>query len=366
MCDLARNWDMLVSLLPDHWQDLAKQSGAVARLRGFDSVEALLRCLLLHVGCGYSLRETATRAGLAGLAEVSDVTLLNRLRQSEGWLRQMCLSLLAERQLHLDHGLAGRRLRVVDGTLVREPGKTGTQWRVHYSLQLPGLACDHFAITAIRGSESHERLDRFVARPGELILADRGFCRASEIAAVRRQGADVLVRFGSISMMLWDRSGARFDWVREVSKIQRSGQCGQWPVWILDAATQQRVGGRLCAIRKSEEAIGRGLRRLKRRAQLKQHRTRATTQKADAYVMVFTTLPEAEASAEQVLECYRLRWQIELVFKRLKSLIALGHIPKHDPQSSHAWLYGKLLVALLSQKLTHLARTFSPWGYRFQ
>ncbi len=79
--------------------------------------------------------------------------------------------------------------------------------------------------------------------------------------------------------------------------------------------------------------------------------------------MVFTTLRVPEMGAPQVLEYYRFRWQIELVFKRLKSLLAIGHLPKHDARSSRAWLHGKLLVALLTQKLVRLGSSFSPWGY---
>ena len=134
-------------------------------------------------------------------------------------------------------------------------------------------------------------------------------------------------------------------------------------MWIGEEGGESRVEGRLCAIRKSEEAIRRSQRRLRRRGQLKQHKSRPATLASAAHILVFTTLPTAEATAEQVLDGYRLRWQIELVFKRLKSMVALGHIPKHDEQSSHAWLYGKLLVALLSQKLMRLGTTFSPWGY---
>jgi len=81
------------------------------------------------------------------------------------------------------------------------------------------------------------------------------------------------------------------------------------------------------------------------------------------YVIVFTTFPAAESPAERVLECYRLRWQLELVFQRFKSLAELGHLPKHNDASAKAWLYGKLLVALLVEKLIRSALADSPWGY---
>ena len=102
----------------------------------------------------------------------------------------------------------------------------------------------------------------------------------------------------------------------------------------------------------------------RRTAQLARSRTKPETLEYARYVMVFTTVPEESFAAADVLEWYRVRWQIELVFKRLKSLAALGHLPKYDDRSSRAWLYGKLLVVLLGQKLQRLGRAISPWGYR--
>src|ERR1039458_539125 len=131
------DWQVLLGLFPGGWRELGRSSGAVRRLRGFSSVDALLRTVLLHVGCGWSLRETAVQARLAGIADVSDVTLLNRLRDSEVWLRHLCRQLWQEGGVSLQPALGGRAVRVLDATVVREPGPTGSQWRIHYSLRLP-------------------------------------------------------------------------------------------------------------------------------------------------------------------------------------------------------------------------------------
>jgi IS4 transposase len=64
----------------------------------------------------------------------------------------------------------------------------------------------------------------------------------------------------------------------------------------------------------------------------------------------------------QIVEWYRVRWQIELVFKRLKSLANLGALPMRTDDSARAWLYGKLFVALLVEKLLRHARTFFFWA----
>jgi hypothetical protein len=89
--------------------------------------------------------------------------------------------------------------------------------------------------------------------------------------------------------------------------------------------------------------------------------TRPGTLELAKYVIVFTT--RSTGSTADVLRSYCTRWQIELVFKRLKSLAQLGHLPQHDVRSSRAWLYGKLFVALLAQKLIRIGRDISPSGY---
>src|SRR5258708_33189511 len=125
MCALREDWEVLLGLFPPDWEKLGRSTGAVTRLRGFNSLTDLLRTLLLHVGCGWSLRETAVQARVAGIAEVSDVTLLNRLRQAEDWLRQLCQQLWKDNGVILQPALKGRPVRIVDATTVKEPGKTG-------------------------------------------------------------------------------------------------------------------------------------------------------------------------------------------------------------------------------------------------
>lgn len=133
---------------------------------------------------------------------------------------------------------------------------------------------------------------------------------------------------------------------------------GQWPVVL--HGPRSSFSGRVCAVRKSELAIRLAHRRLHRRSSKKQMRTRPETLEFAKYVLVFTT--RSVGSAEEILRLYRMRWQIELAFKRLKSLAQLGHLPKHDGQSSRAWLFGKLFIVLLAQKAIRVGLDISPSG----
>lgn len=362
MQPLDEDWNLLLGLLPAQWQQRAVLSGASERLRGFSNASNLLHTLLLHVGNGYSLRETVVRAKAAGIAEVSDVALMKRLRKAEGWLHSLCVSLLEESGWEMPAEMHGYNVRVLDGTLVKEPGRGGSLWRIHYSVRIPSLVCDHFELTSTKGSGTGETLGRFAASQGDLVLADRGFSKPNGVEALSRQGAAVMVRLNTSSLPLLNEDGSRFALARQIGDLKETGAEREWPVWIQGAS--ERIAGRLCVIRKSQEAAARERRHIERKAQQSGAKPKSETLQYARYVIVFTTVPASRLSAAEVLEWYRVRWQIELVFKRMKTLAELGALPKHDDQSARAWLYGKLLVALLGQKLERLGRDISPWGYR--
>lgn len=355
------DWDVLVSFFPSNWKELAQECRALKGLRQDKSEENYLRVLLLHLGCGFSLRETAARAKQAGLADLSDVALLKRLRKSQGWLQALCGALFRERDLNLCQPTK-YSLRLMDSTTVKEPGQTGSLWRVHYSLEFPSLVCDHFKLTATEGEGTGESLRQYPIKPGDRILADRAYCRAKDFHFAAQQKAWAIIRHNPQNIQLEARSGQPFELLDRLRSLTQAGPIRQWKVWI-PYADSPPLAARLCVRRKSQAAIERCLKKLRRSAQRQNRKLEPETLLYAQFVMVLTTFPEAELSAAAVLEHYRFRWQVELVFKRLKQIAQLGHLPKSDEQSAKAWLYGKLLVALLTNKLIERARVFSPWGY---
>jgi hypothetical protein len=358
--ETEEDWAVLLSLFPEGWERQAKETGAMERQRGIAIPETLLRLFLLHVARGYSLRETSVRAGESGLAAISDVGILKRLRRSEDWLHWLCTQLVSENGVQMPKKKNRGSVRIVDGTIIKEPGKTGSQWRILYSMRLPDLRCDYFDITSTIGVGTGESFARLPVAKHDLILGDAGYSTAAGIEWVVSQGGDVLVRINTQTLTLQEKSGRSFDLLSRLEKLKAAGATGEWRVRLRDTA----IEGRVCALRKSEEAIRLAHRRIERRASKKQTKTKPQTWEYAKYVAVFTT--DLSTLPETILEWYRVRWQIELTFKRLKSLAQLGHLPKYDAQSSRAWLYGKLFVALLTQKLVRIGRELSPWGYVLQ
>jgi len=342
------------------------RSGAV-RLKGLrqdKSEEHLLRVLLLHIGCGLSMRETVVRAKQAKLAQLSAVALFKRLRKSKDWLQKLCQALFEERGLQA--GTPSKQgLRLIDSTLVKEPGKTGSLWRIHYSLRWPTLRCDYFKITAVEGNGNGESLRQIPLRPQDYILADRGYCQATGMHFAASKKAYVTVRLNPDGIRLQTETGAALELAQRLGSITKTGQITQWKV-LLPLEAHPALAARLCVIRKSQAATARAQKKLQRRASKQGAALQPQTLLYANYVMVLTTFPEETFPAELILESYRFRWQIELVFKRFKQIAQLGHLPKYDQESAKAWLYGKLFVALLTEKLIQQASALSPWGYSVQ
>ena len=354
--EAKEDWGVIRHFLPKDWEEQARLLGALTRARGVVGAEELLRILLIHLASGCSLAETAVRAKRAGLGEISAVALFKRLKSAESWLRWLAEQTRGiSRVPVLAHG---RRLRVVDATSVSEPGSTGTDWKLHYAVNLGDLQCDFFELTAVgNGGETFRRVP---VRAKDIMLGDRIYATPPGVAHVVDSGGDVLVRLNRQTLPLFDSKRERMDVLRLLRGIKR-GRPYQWKVRVQHPKSGW-MNGRLIAIKLSAEAARLARRRLARRANRRQQGVSKRSLQAAQYLMIWTSLPDV-FDAATILEIYRLRWQIELVFKRMKSIMGLGHLPKTDPNSSRAWLHGKLFVALLVERMIEAAKSFSPSGY---
>jgi len=357
---MDEEWEVLSSLLPADWQALARETGAMQRARGeVRTPEALLQLLLLHVATGLSLKQSVARAQVQGLATISDVALLKRLRSSERWLREIDRRMFERsRFARISATPKGRRLRAIDATTVEEPGATGTDWRVHYSISLPDMACDFYELTDASGGESYTRIP---VAPGDIILADRCYGTRKGVAHVLSSQGDVIVRLNSSTFPLLEEQRDRpFKLLHSLRRLKGS-KCREWAVRF--KYEDQCWDARLCAIRKSKTAADKAKRKIQQVATKKGKRLSAHTLEFAESVFVLTTVKRDVLETREILELYRARWQVELCFKRLKSLLKLGHLPKKSDESARAWIQGKLLAVLLIERLIEEARFFSPWGF---
>jgi hypothetical protein len=359
---LPEEWEIIRDWLPEDLDARARQCRFLQRARGLTDTEVWLRLILMHVAGGLSLEQAVLRARELDLANVSAVALFKRLQRAEAWLRDLCQFLLREQDRRLGRGRwpSQYRVRAIDATDVTEPGSTGTDWRIHYSIRLPELICDHYDITDEHGGES---LGRFEFKPKELILADRGYSHWAGAARVLESGAVLLMRWHTRAFPVESVGGKAFPLLERLRRLPKHN-AGEWKVQFV---FQHKVYYlRLCAVRKNRVAAERARRKAQLKAKMDgQAPPSKKTLELAEYILVLTSLP-ADFTCSQVLQLYRCRWQVELAFKRLKSLLQAGHVPKSNDQSARAWMQAKLLTALLLERLLLEAKIFSPWGYRLR
>lgn len=351
------DWQQLVALLPENRDAIAQQAGVLRRKRAIQDADTLLRLALAYSWLGLSLRNTAAWAKQNGVAQLSDVAVLKQLRQAANFLQKLVLEILQRRtnvrQLHS----CAFSVQIIDASVITEPGSQGTDWRVHLTLELATLSMAAVEVTDAHSAESFTRVENPAKR---LTLGDGGYAHRQGIAHLAQAGGHVLVRLNWQNMPLLHENGAVFDLLGALGSLSE-GQTGDWAVRTApDAKTDTpSIPGRLVALAKSAAATEATRRQIHKRAKDKGKTPDARTLEAAAYIFMFTTASAVDLAPEMVLELYRFRWQIELAFKRFKSLLDLGELHAHDPQVCRTYLYAKLLAALLIEDLSTRS-AFSP------
>src|SRR5947207_6302948 len=225
---LPEEWEIIREWLPPDLDTRARQHQFFQRTRGLSDGERWLRMILMHVAGGLSLEQTALRARELDLAHISGVALFKRLRRAEPWLRDLCQYLLSEQQRRLGRCVwpSQYRVRAIDATDVQEPGSTGSDWRIHYSIRLPELVCDHYEITDKHGGES---LGRFEFKKDQLILADRGYSHWAGAAKVVDSGAALLMRWHPKTFPVQALGGKMFPLLQRLRHLSKHSP-EQWKV----------------------------------------------------------------------------------------------------------------------------------------
>lgn len=340
----ASDWPEVVGRLGGkaYLEASARETDAFRRARRIPDAVSLLRLVLAYCLGESGLRLTAAWAASMGLVDISNVGLLFCIRRSEAWLSKLVARLLC---CGTPNPAQGRVIRILDATTVPKAGQQARKgnglMRIHAELELPHERFSHFEVTDEKGGE---RLDRFEITPGVLYLADAGYLQPARIGAVLEAGADVLIRMAWRNGSWLDGRGRPFDFMAAFRNARR-GLIDR-PIHLRrpDAAP---MALRFVAARLPADKRKQARQRAERAAQQSGYAITGDRVAAAEWVMLVTSLPAAQADTQTVLRLYRLRWRIELAFKRLKSIVGLKAPPGTDPRSVRTFILAHLLAALL-------------------
>lgn len=314
----------------------------------------ILRLVLYQVGRNIGQQPAAAAFAAAGLLEISHVALHKWMKKLGPYLAELVATMVSSGHASFaPERWASYEVVGVDATCVQRPGAKGTTSRVHRALRLTDLRVIHAEVTDHHGGETFKR---FMPRAKQLYVGDRGYANPPGIGWMKDHGSEVLVRHNRGSLPLYDAKGYAIDVLRKLAKLRKPGWSREWQAFV-HREEGDRIQGRLCAVRLPKEKAAEARERLRREqgAEL----TAESLAMAD-FVVLFTTVPSSELGIDQILELYRLRWQIELDFKRDKSTTGLDLLPNFLPETIESWIYAKLLLHQILRKLADSDSAISP------
>src|SRR5450631_1214831 len=361
--EILDNWSDVSARFPADFdvEATARSRGAFTRAREIKNAETLLRLALAYGGCGMSLRETCAWAEAGGIASLRDPALLERLCKAEPWLGDIVTALIAEQAKVPAGRWAGYRLRALDGTSICQPGADRTTWRLHVGYDLATGQVDQLELTDVHGAEN---LQRLTYAPGDIVLGDRYYARPRDLRPVIDAGADFIVRTGWNSLRLLQANGEPFDLFAALAA--QAEQEGEVEVRVHEGVTGASPAEplilRLVIRRKDPEQAEAEQKRLLKDAKKRSKQPDPRSLDAAKYILLLTSLPAAVFPPADILVLYRFRWQIELAFKRFKSLAGLDTLPAKNPQLARAWIYARLIVAIIAERIAGQVPDSSPSG----
>jgi Transposase DDE domain len=331
---------------------LARQTKAIERHRKLGTGAGLLRLALARGPGGLSLSATAAWATMIGFPPMSDPGIKYRLDKAAGFLEAVMQSQLAAKSPGACVRWPGRILRASDGSCVSKRGSKGTDWRVHAVYDLGRGGFSHLDLTDGHGAEA---IDRGAPVAGEIRIGDRNYATAPSLHRFRQQSADqadfiVRVRWNGFSLSR--RDGRDFDLIEHLGSLPNDTVPHEAMVQAKLGPLDPPLPLRLIIQRKSPEATEATRKKLLSEATRRQKTLDPRSLVAAEFMILGTSLPVAGYPAAEILAVYRLRWQIELAFKRLKSLLHIDKLPTWTEDASRSWLYAHLIMALLCDDLS--------------
>lgn len=345
---IQAGWEQeVLSQFPLSYEQQARTMGAFVRARKLKCVGDLLRGLLAYVLSVSSLRQLGAWAVLIDLGNLSHVAWQKRLRQARTflrWLLSELLSVTAPTPV-----VEQQRVILIDATRLKEPGGCGDDWRVHLGYDLlAGRLLD----VLLSDQHTAEGFTLFDLRSGDLVVADRGYCRRKQLAFVIRKGCHLVVRLAVFQVPLLDENGQPLD----VLAWLKACQSGHHSCLVAFEDEGERLVGRLIARSLPEEEAERARAKARKKASKQQRQLKEETLFLCGWFLLFTSLPTQSWSDEQVLTLYRARWQIELVIKRLKQLLKLAQLRGQTALTNEATILALLVAWALVQPEVTWAR----------
>lgn len=199
---------------------------------------------------------------------------------------------------------------------------------------------------------------------GDLALFDQGYFKLETLSQIEQKGAFFLTRFLVKTTIREAETSDPIDLESALYRLPEDTY--QFQVIMGGRNKTPEVRCRLICLRVSEKVANERRRKLLKEAQ-KKGRTPSNTHLALCdWTLLVTNLAETGLPVEMAWRLYSLRWQIELLFKQLKSVLAIHRSQTRKNISRlKCEIYGKLILAVLVHRIhAHLNSLFWNRAHR--
>ncbi len=340
------DWQSLLKRLPSDWEEQAIRLKAWQRLRKLACVGDLLRALLVYAACGYSFRQLGLWATLVGVGCLSERAWRKRVERAQEWIKWLLGSLIGSQQSPDWLPKTAGRVWLIDASRVKTPAGSGEDVKVHSAYN---LGAGRLEAVEVSDRHSAEGLHHFALRQGDVVVTDAGYQLGSSVQQGQAQGAYGVHRFSNHQVRLEREDGQKIE-LKRLIKHQKYGTVKEYKAWVWDPSHTQRFAIRVVISLLPRKEAMQARARKQARIRLKKGSKANLAPAWWAGVMLLgTTLAPESWSAQDVVKLYRARWQIELLFKRLKQGLHLHLLPVKLWERAQAYVHLCLIVWSLQE-----------------
>jgi len=186
---------------------------------------------------------------------------------------------------------------------------------------------------------------------GELGIFDKAFYQAAGLGQIAERGGYFLLPWHHrVSVCELDATGQRTAPVDVAGCLKASTEpCVEWAAVELGLTDSRRLGPvRLVAFRLPEERANRRRAQLREKCRTHGRQPTAAALELAGWLILLTNAPAHLLPTAAIGYLYRVRWQIELVFKQWKSVLRLDVLPSRNASRVQCEVWARLFTALLA------------------